>query len=188
MKFLHGSDNPNLTELTTEFSNHGAVYLTKRYSSAVLYGGCSIRFWDYDKVDDKLIIREVCEDSLEKMYKGKTFYIYTTENVEDVEEYEVSGCTNYKTLHNVKLVEKEVVSDAYEKIMELYNAGELKLSFWEDLTPEQQQNQKEKLKHGMCADMKLNYIKYRKDYDVLVKLYPEFALSEQEIAEIEMKK
>lgn len=188
MKYYHGSDNPNLKILTTEFANHGAVFLTKRYSSALLYAASSVRFWNYDKESDRIIFRELSENGLEKMYKGKQCYIYTTEDVEDVEEYIHCGCENYKTNNNVKLESKEVVDDAYDKIMELYNKGELMISFWKDLTAEQKEYEYNKVKNTIAADMVLNYTKYRKDYDVLVKLFPEFALTKQQIEKIKNNK
>ena len=119
MKFYHGTDNPDLKILTTDFANEGYVFLTKSYPFAVLYGGSSVRFWAFNKETGKLVIREVCEDGLKKMYKGKTFYIYTTEDIEQVEEYEYCGAKNYKTKQNVKLESKETVVDAYDKIINL---------------------------------------------------------------------
>lgn len=188
MKFYHGSDNPNIKELSMNYANHGAVYLTKRYEIALFYAACSVRFWNYDKENDKLIIREVCKDSLKKMYQGKQCYIYTTEDIADFEEYKHMGCKNYRTYQNVKLESKETIVDAYEKIMELYNKGELKLCLWEDYNEEQKQKQKERIKSTICSDMVLNYTKYRKDYDILVKLFPEFALTKEEIDNLENNK
>lgn len=188
MKYYHGSNNPNLTELSIHYANHGAVFLTKRYASALLYAASTCRFWKYDKQEDKIIFREVAENGLEKMYKGKKCYIYTTEDVKNVEEYEYNGCKNYKTLNNVKLESKETIEDAYEKIMELYNKGEIKIWFWKDYSEEDKKQIKESIKSTICSDMVLNYTKFREDYDVLVKLFPEFALTEKQIAEIERSK
>lgn len=187
MKFYHGSDNPNLTELTTEFANHDAVFLTKRYGSAMLYAASTVRFWNYDKETDRIVFREVAENGLEKMYKGKECYIYTTEDIEDYEEYEHNGCKNYKTFRSVKLESKEIIHNAYDKIMELYKNGEIIVWFWKDYDEETKRSQKEKLKNTLCSDMVLNYTKFRKDYDILVKLYPEFALTQDEINKIENK-
>lgn len=188
MKYYHGSNNPNLAELSIHYTNHGAVFLTKRYASALLYAASTCRFWKYDKQEDKIIFREVAENGLEKMYKGKKCYIYTTEDVKNVEEYEHNGCKNYKTLNNVKLESKETIEDAYEKIMELYNKGEIKIWFWKDYSEEDKKQIKESIKSTICSDMVLNYTKFREDYDVLVKLYPEFALTEKQIDEIERSK
>ena len=80
---------------------------------------------------------------------------------------------------------KETILDAYEKIMELYNAGELELLFWKDASKEYKERTTNDIINRLCADMKLNYTNYRKDYDILVKLFPQTALKEEEIKELE---
>jgi len=186
MKFYHGSDNGNLIKLTVEKSNDGYIYLTPMYPFAVLYAGNSTRFWTFDKEKQKLVIREVCKDSLKKMYKGRKCYIYSTDEISDYEESEYLGRKTFRTKKDVVLKEKEVINDAYDKIMEMYEKGEIILQFWDKLTEEQKQKERDGVVKKFSPHMKEFYLKYRKDYDELTNLFPEMSLSKDEIKEIEM--
>ncbi len=84
-KYYHGSRNGGLKELSLDKSVDGYVWLAEQYEFAILYGANSTRFWCYNNETNKLVIREVCEDSLEKMYKGKECYIYSATKVGDYE-------------------------------------------------------------------------------------------------------
>ena len=106
MRYYHGSRNENLKELTT---NHygGKLYITDSYPMAIMYGGCSLRNWNYDKEKDLLILYEVTEDAFNKMYKGRKCFIYTCD-VEDAikDEGNISNHT-FIVNHNVLLNKKK---------------------------------------------------------------------------------
>ena len=177
MKYYHGSQNGNLTELTVEKSNDGYVYLTPDYSAAVLYGACSLRFWDFDVKANKLIIKEIAKDSFKTMYKGVPFYIYSTDDIGEFEESDVRGRKAFRMKHDVKLKEKEFVPDAYEKIMELYNKGELILHFWDDYTEEEKQQKIESLHRVFTKEVMLDEkTRFRDEYELFIKIRPEMKI------------
>ena len=177
MKYYHGSKNGNLTELMVEKSNDGYVYLTPNYGAAVLYGACPVRFWNWHQTKNKLIIREVAKDGFKTMYKGVSFYIYSTDDIGEHEISNVNGRPAVKMKHDVKLKEKEFVPDAYEKIMELYQKGEIILWFWDKYTEEE----KQKCVDGLHKTFNENVMRDEKarfpeEYELLTKLRPEMAI------------
>ena len=172
MTFYHGSDNEFLKELTTEHYG-GKVYITDSYPLAVMYGGCPIRSWGYDKEKDLLLIYENNKDALIKMYKGVTCYIYSCEVDDAIKDESNRSNHTYIVNHNVKLKEnKEIISDAYEKILELEKLGKIKIFRWEDLTKEEQIAKKEKHIKFWKPVMEENKLHYPKAYDVLINIYP----------------
>ncbi len=129
IKYYHGSRNADLKTLCIEKPRRNYVYLTPQYEFALMYAGNSLRFWNFNFETNKLIIREVAPNSLEKLYKGKTCYIYSATEVGEFERADCNGRKAIKMKHNVDLTFEEVVPDAYEKIMQLYNQGEIEIWF-----------------------------------------------------------
>lgn len=180
--YYHGSRNGDIKELTIAKSNDGYVWLIEDYCFAVLYAGSSVRFWACNKDNGRLIIREMCEHGLEKMYKGVKCYIYCIEdeNVGEFERYDYKGRKSIRTTHDVKVDKRIVIDDAYDEIMRLYNEGELELQLWDKRDKREREEDQKKVKDLLCKDMRLNYEKYPEDYDVLVRLFPDTALKELE--------
>ena len=180
--YYHGSRNGDIKELTLDKSNDGYVWLIENYAFAVVYGGCSVRFWAANKQNNKPIVREVCEDSLEKMYKGVKCYVYCVddEDVGEYEQYDYKGRKSIRLKHNVKVKNRIVIEDAYEEIMRLYKAGELEIRFWENRDETERMKDQKNVIDLLCKDMRMNYEKYPEDYAVLVKLFPETKLKELE--------
>lgn len=176
MKFYHGSNNPNLKELTTEHYM-GKLYLTDSYPMAIMYGGCPLRNWSYNKEKDLLILNEVNENAFEIMYKGKSFYVYTCE-VDDAlkDETNISNHT-YIVKHNVKLnKEKEVILDAYEKILELEKEGKIKLNRWEDYSEEKKMTIKNNTINHWKPHMQNEFEHFPYEYELLIEMFPELKI------------
>lgn len=181
MQFYHGSRNGNLTELSVDKSKDGKIWMTDDYNFAVMYGASSIRSWKW--TGEKLMIFELYKpDAFEIQFKGQPFYIYKTE---DVSNFEISISDQkryqkpfYTTTHNVKLVSKQLIPDAYEKLLELHKKGEIILYFWEDSLKENP-TLAEKLKQNFKESI-IKYIqegdyekKFPDDYKFCKKLFPE---------------
>ena len=178
MKFYHGSNNANLKELTTDHYM-GKLYLTDSYSMAIMYGGCPLRNWNYNKEKDLLILNEVNEKAFEIMYKGKTCYIYTCEVRDAIkDETNISNHT-YIVNHNVKLnEEKEIIIDAYEKILELEKEGKVKLNRWEDYSDEEKNIKKERTINHWKPHMQNEYNNFPYEYELLTKIFPELKIED----------
>ena len=79
--------------------------------------------------------------------------------------------------HDVKLKEKEFVPDAYEKIMELYNKGELILWFWDEYTDEERERCVNGLHKTFTKEVMLDEkTRFPNEYDLLVKMRPEMKI------------
>lgn len=176
MKYYHGSRNDSLKELTTDHYG-GKLYLTDSYEMALMYAGCSLRSWNYDKEKDLLIIIEMTEKAFDKMYKGKRCYIYTCE-VDDAvkDEGNISNHT-YLVSHNVLLDEgKYEIEDVYEEFLKLEKEGRIKIIRWEDFTKEQQELRNKRTIERWAPHMENEYKNYREEYDLIVSLIPELKI------------
>ena len=173
MKYYHGSPNGSLTELTTEKSNDGYVWLAEDYCFAVMYAGNPTRFWAVDEATGKLIIREVQQGALELMYKNKPCYIYTFSNVGEFEQYNHKGRKSIRLNHNIKIEEKEVIPDAYNKIIELEKQNKLIIRRWNTLTEEQQKREKENIIKTFKPVMEDEFNRFPEEYELLTTLFKE---------------
>ena len=180
MVYYHGSPNGDIKELTTEQSNDGYVWLAEDYSFALLYAGSPIRFWAVDKETGKLIIREVKPGSLELMYKNKLCYIYSISNVGDFEQYNFKGRKSIRLNHNVKIENKEVIPDAYDKIMELYKENKLIIRWWNSLTEEEQQVERNNVIKTFKPVMQDEFNRFPEEYKLLTELFEELKLENLE--------
>lgn len=176
MRYYHGSRNEFLRELTTDHYD-GKLYVTDSYPMAVMYAGCSLRNWKYDRENDLLILYEVTDKAFEKMYKGRKCYIYTCE-IEDAvkDEGNISNHT-FKVNHNVLLNdEKEVIDDVYEKILSLEKEGKIKLYYFSDFSKEEQDIRRQRAINNWKPHMQNEFDNYREEYELLVNLFPELDL------------
>lgn len=177
MRYYHGSRNGNLKELTTSHYG-GKLYVTDSYPMAIMYAGCSLRNWNYDKENDVLILYEVTDNAFKKMYKGKKCYIYTCD-IEDAvkDERNISNHT-FTVSHNVELnEEKEVIEDVFEKILSLEKDGKIKLFYFNDFSKEDQEKRKQRTISIWEPHMQNEYDNYREEYNLLVDLFPELDLN-----------
>lgn len=176
MKFYHGTNNPNLKELTIDHYM-GKLYVTDSYKMALMYAACPLRNWNYNKEKDLLILNEVNENAFNIMYKGKVCYIYTCE-VEDAikDETNISNHT-YIVKHNVTLnKEKEVILDAYERILELEKTGQIKLNRWENYSDEAKKINKERTINHWKPYMQNELENFPYEYELLIKIFPELEI------------
>ena len=176
MKYYHGSPKSNLTKLTTEKSNDGYVWLAEQYEYAVLYAGCPVRFWRVNKTNNKLVIREVAKNCLLRMYKGKKCYICSAENVGEFEQFDYNGRKSIRLTHDVNIKLNEVIPDAYEKIMELYNTGVIEIDFWDNYTEEEKIKVQQNTIKKFAPAMKVEYNKFPEEYAIITDLLPELKL------------
>lgn len=172
MLYYHGSSNGKLKKLSLKKSNDGYVYLTPSYEAALMYGACTLRFWDWDRDENKLIIREVSPNSLETMYKGKTTYIYSTEEIGEHEDVNSHGRPAVKMKHDVVLKDCEVVNDSYEKMIQLYQEGKLIIRFWSNYSEEQKQHVIEGVKNSLSKTLDIEREKFPEEYALLQKVCP----------------
>ena len=105
MKYYHGSSDGSLKELTTSHYG-GKLYVTDSYPMAIMYAGCSLRNWNYDKDRDLLILYEVCENAFEKMYKDKKCYIYNCDINDAIKDERNISNHAFVVNHNVVLNEE----------------------------------------------------------------------------------
>ncbi len=176
--YYHGSRDANLKVLVTEKSKDGYVYLTPDYNTAVMYGASSLRFWAWDTTN-RLIIREIGPNMLEKLYKGTSCYIYSTTDIGEFEDSNNNGRPGVKAKHDVKLKKSEYIADSYEKIMELYKDGKIIIWFWEKYSAEE----KKEIKYIMQKKYKPSVMKHEKEffpeeYKKLVKICPYLKLED----------
>ena len=188
MKYYHGSPNGNLTELKTQKSNDGYIWLAEDYCFALLYAGNPVRFWAVDKESGRLIIREVQPNSLELMYKNKPCYIYSISNVGEFEQYNFKGRKSIRLNYDVKIEEKEFIPDAYEKMLELEKQGILILRRWNDLTLEQQEDEKASIIRTFKPVMQEEFNRFPDEYKLLTELFEELKLENIEKENIKGEK
>lgn len=176
MKYYHGSRAKNLKKLSLDKSNDGYVWLTEQYEFALLYAGSTIRFWNYNFDTNKLIIREVGEDCFKKLYKGVTCYIYSATDVGEFENSSHLGRRSIRCKHDVDLTLYEVIPDAYDKIMELYEKGIIELHFWKDYSNEEKENIINSTIKSFAPNIEIEYEKFRDEYELLTSIRPELKL------------
>ena len=173
MIFYHGTQNKDLKELTLEHSS-GKIYLTDSFEFAFMYAACPLRFWGYDKANDKLILREVVKDCFKKQFSGVKCYVFSCE-IDDFEK--VNSRSNHTFLSHkiVKLnPDCEVIEDAYEKLMELFHAGRIELRFWKDYSKDEKTKVFGQFVDGFRPHLKESRENFPKEFAMLVKLNPNF--------------
>ncbi len=129
-KYYHGSKNGNLTELTTENSEDGNVYVTDNRLVALTYAvrGKPNLFLTNHKGEE--VFLQFYLDLFDEMVKGKSAYIYTIEDVgfESVDQSRKCGHKHcFKANQTAKVVKKEFIEDAYTELMKYVEIGELKI-------------------------------------------------------------
>lgn len=176
MRYYHGSKNPCLKELTTDHYG-GKLYVTDSYEMALLYAGCSLRSWNYDRENDILYIIEMGKDAFKKMYKGKTCYIYTCDIDDASKDNGNISSHTYTVNHNVILnEEREIIQDVYAKFLELEKDNKIKIIRWEDFSKEEQENRKRKTIERWLPHMENERIKFPDEYKLLIDIIPELKI------------
>lgn len=148
MVFYHGSNRPienNL--LLKDYREDKTIYLTDEYTMAVFYAGCGFRSWKWNEKTQKLIIIERCKDMLKKLYENKKAIIYKTENLTEFEKMEQRNGKNCFVIkdRDVKLFEIEKIDNIYQKLIDLYNKGQIEIWFWKDASYKKKVDYKKQL-------------------------------------------
>lgn len=179
--FYHGTDNGSLTQLSTQKSKYdGKIFVTNREEVAIWYTVKT--FWYMYGKDERgnITFDEVIPNQLEKMYKGKTGYIYTCENL-DYEEYQSPVPNAWVSTKDVCLTSKKEISDVYQHILMLAEEGKIKISFYNDLSPAQQQKRHKRILNMISKFMGeespegQKYLKtiFKKEYQEFLKIEKE---------------
>lgn len=136
--FYHGSLNPNITELTTNHSKDGYVYVTSSRLVALTYVARSFPNLFFSK-NEKEVFWELKEGLFETMVKGKSGYIYTLEDklYENIPQNNYCGhqhCLRVK--ENVKVSDREFVEDVYSELLIYAQKGEFEIIRFETIPEE----------------------------------------------------
>lgn len=154
--FYHGTDIGGLTELKPNKSNEGEwvylsdeklrilpycvnplrVFVDKKYGKgAVDKIACRIAYFWFK--DNKLILTELYPGYFEEIYKGQKAYIYSFENVQDLQllKKNVFGYKGVLPVENV-----EVILDMYEYLSQLEKEDKLVLRRQKDMSKEELEN------------------------------------------------
>lgn len=176
MQFYHGTRNKDLKELNLDHYS-GKIYITDDHSLAFMYASSPLRFWNYDKKQNKVIFREIGKNHFKILYQGKKCYIFTCNVDEFTKDNGRSGHT-FTTNKPVQLDQPpEEIHDAYSKLMEMAEKGEVLLERWEDMSPEIQEERRKKLFNVYTpARMKEEKEKFPEAYEFLIKLFPELKI------------
>lgn len=183
MKFYHGTQNKDLKKLVINHNKsenlQGEIYLTSSYAMSLMYAGCPVRLFRWDKEKNKLIIRECCKDGLKIMYKGVKCYIFTCSapKAKKVEKHH-SGHV-YVSSEEVILDENpEVITDVYEKLLELEKNDEIILDRWESKTKDEQKKEYEGAIKTFKPAIEIEKREFPFEYELLIKMFPELKIKE----------
>ncbi len=130
MKYYHGSRDGNLTELTTNHTKDGHVYVTSSRLVALTYAVHSRPNLFSTDENGKECYWELKPHLFEIMTKGKSAYIYTLENKDYEPVPQSNKCGHqhcYRVQQNVKVISKEFVPDIYEELLKYAKSGELNI-------------------------------------------------------------
>lgn len=134
--FYHGTDNGNLSKLSTEKSKYdGKIFVTNREEVAIWYTVKTFWYMYGKDAGGNITFDELIPNQLEKMYKGKTGYIYTCEN-QDFEEFQSPVPNAWVSSKDVRLTNKKTIPDVYQHILALAENRKIKISFYNDLSAE----------------------------------------------------
>lgn len=128
MKYYHGTPVGGLTVLqpsvTKYFGKPMQVCMTSLRAMALLYLIDNFEYtYGYDR-NGRIYYEEYYPDSLEKLYRGKSGYLYECE----AGEYQTTKIPNeYVSNHAVRFISCAYIPDAYEAIMDAVQKGEIDL-------------------------------------------------------------
>lgn len=152
--YYHASQTPDLKVLKPNVSNHNKslVYFSKKRENVLVYLSNAIEKYckevgfEYSGVyhkwasygfnkDGILKLQEYYPNATYDTYKGVSGYIYSSEDVKDIESKieipDVVVCKN-----QVQISKCEFISDAYTAIMEAVEDGKIELIRYEDNSEE----------------------------------------------------
>lgn len=140
MTFYHGSPIADLKELKPVLSEHGQayVYFATNPLVALLYCVKPVPkpfSWYPYGFDSKgnIIYSEYFENAFEKLYKGKTGYLYECDNVTDVEQPTQINCA-YTCTENVKINRVTKITDLYQYFKEQEKSGLFKIKKYSEIS------------------------------------------------------
>ena len=128
MLLYHGSPVGDLTELTPFLSEHQKpyVYLSANPVIALLYIVKPVpkpfSFYPYGFCGEKVVYSEYYEDCFRDLYKGRSGFLYTCENVENVKNPTLISHV-YTSEDTVKISRCKKIDDVYEEIMQYKEKG-----------------------------------------------------------------
>jgi len=136
--FYHASNNGNLKELlplsTLHGSNEKVCYVTPLRAYALFY----LRDMDINHVtcgvskDSIVIYDEQFPNQLEKIYHGRSGYLYTCENGSQITAGHTKGVWVLRQPTKISAVEH--IKDVYAEILEAENAGKVRVNRYSTLS------------------------------------------------------
>lgn len=148
MKFYHGSLSPEITELTTNHSKDGYVYVTSSRLVALTYVARSFPNLFFSK-NGKEVFWELKPCLFETMVKGKSGYIYTLEDKPYEEIPQSNHCGHLNCLRvkeNVRPIDREFVEDVYAELLEYAQKGEFEVIRYETISKEIRERESKKIR------------------------------------------
>lgn len=158
MTYYHGSPVADLTELKPALSEHGKpyIYFATNPLVALLYAVKPVpkpfSYYPYGfDSNGNVVYSEYFENAFEKLYKGKTGYLYECRNINNAEQTTQINCA-YTCTDNVKIDSVTKIDDLYEYYIEQEKSGLFRIKHFEDI------NEKEML--FVLDDMKSTFEQY----------------------------
>lgn len=143
MKLYHGSDNGNIKKLQPRLSNHGKplVYLIGNRALAVMYAynpfprPNGFFTYGFDK-NGKPYYDEYFDHQLEKLYKGKSGYLYIVddENLNIKPLNQIQGA--YVSEETITVGKPIFIDDIYKELLKLEKEGLIKINWFHDAKEE----------------------------------------------------
>ena len=142
--FYHASDIKNLTEILplskAKGSDEKVCYFThiKKYAMVYLrdkkidHTACDI------SENGILVFHEWFPGLLEKVYKGRSGYIYTCKNNGNITI--AQNWSIWSATQPVPIAETEYIEDVYEEILKLINSGEAQIISYESYSDEEKRD------------------------------------------------
>ena len=166
MKLYHGSPNGSIDVLKPQQSNHEKeyVYFITHEVLAVLYAYNPIErpggFYTYSFGNNgEVYYNEFFEGQLEKIYSGKSGYVYSINN----DDYNLKKLEKmpwvYLSEKTIKVEKPLFISDIYKEVLRLEKQGKIIVNRYETLSNEQ----REKYRNVVIKDIEMKDLKNRMD-------------------------
>lgn len=159
--YYHGTNLEGLEELRPSKSNQGEwIYLSDLRERVLLYCANPIQIYAdrkygkgkvkvgtrmaYFKINDdgKLSFREIYPNFFKDMYGGQVGYIYTFENVENLQNLGIEHV--FGSAQPIKTQNVEVIDDLYQEFLKLDKEGKIVLEKYDNYTEEEKQKLNER--------------------------------------------
>jgi len=165
-KLYHGSKTGGIERLRVNKTRSDKIFLTESRLAALIYAVRSFpNLFVFQRGREHFL--EVKPQLFERLFKGKTAYIYTVE-VKDVEKVKTSAKYSrdncFSVSRDVLVKSCEVIEDALSELSKYVSSGELVLERYEDLSSKELEAINKDIEESLL------YIKNKKEYEEFLKL------------------